>query len=46
MAYEQTWRAFLAWVAALNIDPRSLPFPQALEIYQFLRKDKGAASLK
>jgi len=32
--------------AALNIDPRSLPFPEALEIYQFLRKDKGAASLK
>ena len=34
MAYE-TWRAFLAWAAALNIDPRSLPFPEALEIINF-----------
>jgi hypothetical protein len=46
MACEQTWRALLAWAAVLNIDPRNLPFPEALEIYRFLGKDKGAASLK
>ena len=45
-AYERTWRAFLAWAAAASLDPRSLPFPEALEIYGVLGKDKGPASLK
>jgi hypothetical protein len=45
-AYERTWRALLAWAAALNLDPRSLPFPDALEIYRFLGKEKRPASLK
>ena len=45
-AYERTWRQFLAWAAASSVDPRSLPFPQALEIYCLLGKDKGPASLK
>jgi integrase len=45
-AYERTWRAFLAWGAASSHDPRGLPFPQALEIYRLLGKEKGPASLK
>jgi integrase len=45
-AYERTWRALLAWAAAANLDPRGLPFPEALEIYRFLGKEKGPASLK
>ena len=45
-AYERTWTRFLAWAAALNLDPRSLLFPEALEIYGFLGKEKGPASLK
>jgi hypothetical protein len=28
-AHERTWRTFLAWAAALNIDPPSLPLSQA-----------------
>ena len=34
--YERTWRTFLAWAAAASFDPRSLPFPTALEAYRFL----------
>ena len=45
-AYERTWRAFLAWAAAASFDPRSLPFPTALEAYRFLGDGKGPASLK
>jgi integrase len=45
-AYERTWRSFLAWAAAASFDPRSLPFPAALEAYRFLGKGKNAASLK
>ena len=45
-AYERTWRAFLAWAAAASFDPRSLPFPNALEAYRFLGDGKGPASLK
>jgi integrase len=45
-AYERTWKQFLAWAAALSLDPRSLPFPEALEAYRFLGKEKGTASLK
>jgi integrase len=45
-AYERTWRKSLAWAAAANLDPKSLPFPDALEIYAFLGKEKGPASLK
>jgi integrase len=45
-AYERTWRALLAWAAASSLDPRSLPFPEALEIYCVLGKEKGPASLK
>jgi len=44
-AYERTWTRFLAWAAALNFDPRSLPFP-ALEAYRFLGDGKNAANLK
>ena len=32
-AYERTWTRFLAWAAALNFDPRRLPFPEALEVH-------------
>jgi site-specific recombinase XerD len=45
-AYERTWTRFLAWAAALNFDPRRLPFPEALEAYRFLGDGKNAASLK
>ncbi len=45
-AYERTWRTFLAWAAAASFDPRSLPFPAALEAYRFLGDGKNAASLK
>jgi hypothetical protein len=45
-AYERTWTRFLAWAAALNFDPRRLPFPVALEAYRFLGEGKNAASLK
>jgi hypothetical protein len=45
-AYERTWTRFLAWAAALNFDPRHLPFPEALEAYRFLGDGKNAASLK
>src|SRR4249919_3435845 len=45
-AYERTWTRFLAWAAALNFDPRRLPFPTALEAYRFLGEGKNAASLK
>jgi hypothetical protein len=45
-AYERTWRRFLAWAAAAGFDPRSLPFPTALEAYRFLGDGKNAASLK
>ena len=45
-AYERTWRSFLAWAAAASFDPRSLPFPAALEVYRFLGEGKNAASLK
>ena len=45
-AYERTWRSFLAWAAAASFDPRSLPFPAALEAYRFLGEGKNAASLK
>jgi hypothetical protein len=38
--------AFLAWAAALSLDPRSLPFRNALDIYGLLGKDKGPASLQ
>ena len=46
VAHERTWRAFLAWAAASSLDPRGLPFPQALEIYRLLGKENGPASLK
>jgi integrase len=46
VAYERTWGRFLAWAAAPNFDPRSLPFPTALEAYRFLGEGKNAASLK
>ena len=39
-------RRFLAWAAAASFDPRSLPFPTALEAYRFLGEGKNAASLK
>ena len=39
-------RRFLAWAAAASFDPRSLPFPAALEAYRFLGEGKNAASLK
>ena len=45
-AYERTWTRFLAWAAAASFDPRSLPFPTALEAYRFLGEGKNAASLK
>jgi hypothetical protein len=45
-AYERTWTRFLAWAAASNFDPRSLPFLTALEAYRFLGEGKNAASLK
>ena len=45
-AYERTWTRFLAWAAASNFDPRSLPFPAALEAYRFLGEGKNAASLR
>jgi hypothetical protein len=45
-AYERTWTRFLAWAAAASFDPRSLPFPTALETYWFLGEGKNAASLK
>jgi site-specific recombinase XerD len=45
-AYERTWTRFLAWAAAASFDPRSLPFPTALETYRFLGEGKNAASLK
>jgi integrase len=45
-AYERTWTRFLAWAAASNFDPRSLPFPTALEAYRFLGEGKNATSLK
>ena len=45
-AYERTWTRFLAWTAAASFDPRSLPFPTALEAYRFLGDGKNAASLK
>jgi site-specific recombinase XerD len=45
-AYERTWTRFLAWAAAAGFDPRSLPFPTALDAYRFLGDGKNAASLK
>jgi integrase len=45
-AYERIWTRFLAWAAAASLDPRSLPFPIALEAYRFLGEGKNAASLK
>jgi hypothetical protein len=46
-AYERTWTRFLALAAAAGFDPRSLPFPTALEeAYRFLGEGKNAASLK
>jgi integrase len=45
-AYERTWTWFLAWAAAAGFDPRSLPFPTALDAYRFLGEGKNAASLK
>ena len=45
-AYERTWTRFLAWAAAASFDPRTLPFPTALEAYRFLGDGKNAASLK
>jgi integrase len=45
-AYERTWTRFLAWTAAAGFDPRSLPFPTALDTYPFLGEGKNAASLK
>ena len=44
--YERTWTRFLAWAAAASFDPRSLPFPTALQAYRFLGEGKNAASLK
>jgi hypothetical protein len=44
-AYERTWTRFLAWAAAAGFDPRSLPFPIALDAYRFLGEGKNAASL-
>jgi hypothetical protein len=46
VAYERTWRAFLAWAAASSLDPRGLPFPQALEIYRLLGKENGKGVLR
>ena len=46
VAYERTWTSCLAWTAAASFDPRSLPFPTALEAYRFLGDGKNAASLK
>ena len=46
VAYERTWRAFLAWAAAASLDPRALSFPTAPEAYRFLGEGKSAASLK
>ena len=46
VAYERTWRAFLAWAAAASLDPRVLSFPTAPEAYRFLGEGKSAASLK
>ena len=45
-AYERTWTRFLAWAAAASFDPRSLPFPTALEAYRFLGEGKSTASFK
>jgi hypothetical protein len=45
-AYERTWRGFLAWAAAADIDPRVLSFPTAPEAYRFLGDGKNAANLK
>jgi hypothetical protein len=45
-AYERTWTRFLAWAAAAGFDPRSLPFPTALDAYRFLGDGKNAVSLK
>jgi hypothetical protein len=45
-AYERTSTRFLAWAAASSFDPRSLPFPTALEAYRFLGDGKNSASLK
>ena len=41
-AYERTWTRFLAWAAAAGFDPRSLPFPTALDAYRFLGEGKNA----
>ena len=45
-AYERTWTRFLAWAAAAGFDPRSLPFPTALEAYRFLGEAKNARASK
>jgi hypothetical protein len=50
-AYERTWTRFLAWAAASNFDPRSLPFPIAsptitVPILQRARNRVGSASLE
>jgi integrase len=44
LAYERTWKAFLAWAAAASLDPRVLSFPTAPEAYRFL--GEVAATLK
>jgi site-specific recombinase XerD len=46
MAYERTWRTFLAWAAAASMDPRALSFPTTPEAYRFLGEGKNAANLK
>ena len=46
MAYERTWKAFLAWAAAGSLDPRTLSFPTSPEAYRFLGEGKSAPSLK
>jgi hypothetical protein len=46
MAYERTWKAFLAWAGAAGLDPRALSFPTAPEAYRFLGEGKSAPNLK
>jgi hypothetical protein len=41
-AYERTWTRFLAGAAATGFDPRSLPFPTAVETYRFLGEGKNS----
>jgi integrase/recombinase XerC len=46
IAYRRTWTIFLAWAAASNFDPRTLPLPVAQEAYGWLGEKKGAATIK